>query len=379
MPRRLTRSSALPKLTAALLGAHVLALACAASAREPREVALVSPTHADASVREAAVRVSAELRGAGFTVRDVIADVADDGTLLAVGLPIPREDPAVVLQGSERGARAEVYAKRGARPTHLEPSDDGASAANLAVRAVETIAAVLDAPPPAPPPPVAPPRQPPPVIPIYVPRAPSAPWPTPFTPRPRPPVQWPSQTRAPAPSAPSAPTQEHGDLTLEANGGVLISGLGLAPALGVGLAFGAPFGARLAVVPPIGNITVDAREGSVSLHQTVVALEGLFAPRLDGTTVLAPRLAVGFNVYDLGVNGVGNAPYVGEQHHVQAFGATATAALAIRLASVLELDLGVRAFTMSPGPIVTIAEREAATAGSFAAMPFAGLGLGAIR
>ncbi|AUX25442.1 hypothetical protein SOCEGT47_059890 [Sorangium cellulosum] len=382
------------------------------------EVILVRAPRAGAVVGEATVRLAAELRAVGFSVRLIDGAPGVDGRALVEGAGAPVA--TIVLLETDRGPVADAWvADRVTKRTlvrRMELGDPGVTnaASDLAVRSAELLRASLlelsgaqrrelpaqvaqwlaDA---APTPTAAPPPTP-------------AAAPPPAATAPAWPQQPPRATRVdePAPAAPAAPARERtpadrreangapaaaprrapggaaprarpaGDrrLSLEAGLAALAGDVGIVAGPYLRIEHDLPAGLSLrgTLVPAVAEKGLDAPAGRAALRQTAALLGLAYAAGGDERRIY-PLLALGAGVYHLTVEGEANSPHRDKHQAWFTAGIAAGAGVGIRilpyLTALAELDV----LLLAREPRVTIAGAEVGRTGRPALLPCLGLKL----
>jgi hypothetical protein len=315
------------------------------SAWAKSRVVLIRPTQSSADVREATVRIRAELASAGFEVVEV------DGTGTDARSSVERTQATgavaaiLVASDSDQGAAADVWVsdritgKTAVR--HVETSREGTVPSVLAVRALELLrASLLEA--------EHPPKT---SRPPEVPRDVST---------------WVRATE-------ERPTR----LSVVLGVGALISSGGLGAAVGPDFRIGyrvlPRIDVRIGISGPCFGSAIEAPEGRANVRQERIGVE-LTYDFLEASAV-SPYAAVGVGAYHAQATGQASAGYrASEDSSLAAVGALG-AGLRADLGSAMYLLLEASALVFAPRPVVVIANREMGDTGrpAFAAT----LGLGA--
>jgi hypothetical protein len=280
-------------------------------AKEASCVTVVSSPNAAPPVEEAAVRLSAELRAAGFAVRLVEGTPGSDGRARVEGATgasgrCPGDPFATIaIMTTGHGAAAEIWvADHVTKKTlvrRIEGGDDANAtnaASDLAVRTVELLQASL----------------------LEVRVAPKG--------------SVPPDVRAwiekPKPPPPPPPRRTH-IASIEAGFGFRAGGtLGVAPVplLRLGVELPANFAIRGFAAATFTTTTLETNIGSVALQERLAALDLAYAFRSARARVY-PTLSLGGGLYDLGFDG--RPASSGGGHRGNFFAAMLVAGAALRL------------------------------------------------
>jgi hypothetical protein len=359
----------------ALLVAAVLCTLAAHARAAPSRVALVRQAAPSADIAEAATRVSAELRAAGFEVIVLEARGADARAQVAGARLEPQPFAIVALVATERGAAADVWLDPSlagdvaSRRVEVDDTSAGTASA-LAIRAVELLRAALleetAKPRPAP-------------VPEDVARwlaaapgaAQSAVAAAKVRPK-RPATAPPPASAAASPAAGlAAPVQAAarrtpllGTTTLEGGIGWLHGfgsfGAAFAPSLRLTLPVAANTALRASLLAPAVTGDVKATAGSAGLRQELALVEVTRA--LDEGPVV-PLLSAGLGGYHLLAVGRPESGYRADAVHAWAVALAAGGGAALRVTRNAALLLDARAVVLLPEPLVYIGDIEAARAG----------------
>jgi hypothetical protein len=324
-------------------------------AEEVSSVTVVSPADAGPLAQEAATRLGAELRAAGFSVRLVQGAPGADGRsqvestaareLHGDGIPDPLA--SVVFLKTERSAVAEVWVadhvtkKTLVRRVEIGDAATSNAASDLAVRAVELLRASL----------------------LEVREARRQTMPVGLR-------QWIAESAPPLPPAPASRVA-----SLEAGLSVLGGGdFGLAPTpiVRVGLELPRSLSLRAFVAPSVGQTSLNASSGAVALRQTVAAADFTYAFGLQKERV-HPVISLGGGLYYLQVDGHATAPYQGDHETFFAAAFVGGGGLDVRLLPGLAALVDVQLVALSRQPAVTVLGVETGRAGRPAFLPSLGL------
>ena len=332
----------------------------APAAAAPSRVVFVAAAGDDEILREAATRLRAELRAAGFEV--TVADrpavgpggaeqpVAADDLRASMGR-VARDAGAFAAASLSRvGSRAVVdlwIVDRATGKIMLHRvSGGGASAPSVvAVRAVELLQASL--------------------LEASARRGEAADG------GPAPPGVERRRTPAPHPPAPAAPRPGLLEgVTVAAGAFVLQSADGVGPALGpaLRLSIGPPwpvargaFAGRLTLAGPAVAPALSGPLGEVSVRQELAALELVYALPVDGPVV--PVFSVGAGAYHLRVSGAPDPPFRSAVGDVWAALASAGAGVGIRLTDRVAALAEVQLLLTEPRPVIQLDGETLGTAG----------------
>jgi hypothetical protein len=344
-------------------------------------VALVTPANGDATVREAATRMRAELRAAGFEVIELEAGAGvDPRAQVEKAAPDARPFATVLIVPAASGAAAEIWvadhltAKTLVRRVVARRTRGARPASALAIRALELLRASLlevetGTPPesdeaasgPVPPEvtrwvehPPPPPREPEQETPVKTPGT------TPAKTQAPPEDERVSAVAAPedqpeVPQRPWAPMIEHAGV--EIGGGVLYSVGGLQPAFApvvrawFRLAHG--LSVRGSFAGPALGPDLRAAAGVASLHQELATVDLAYIIALPPRW-LVPLVSVGGGVLHIHVEGDASAPYAGTTANAWSAIFDAGAGLGIRPFESFALLLDGHAFLAAPRPVIAL-------------------------
>ncbi|APR88626.1 Flagellar hook-length control protein FliK [Minicystis rosea] len=339
---------------ATLLGVLLCAMIVAhrpLHAREAASVTVVSPPHAGPLVEEAVIRLSAELRAAGFSVRLVEGRPNGDGRAQVEATPgAPRGTgpgesfATVTLVTTHHGAVVDMWvADHVTKKTlvrRIDLGDAGATnaASDLAVRTVELLQVSL--------------------MEVSDARKQSLP----------PDLKaWIKTPKPPPPRAPYA--------SIEAAFGVLVGatfGGSPLPLFRAAVHLPKTFSIRAFVAPAITTTTLTSVYGAVSLRQTVAALDLAYAFGLERAR-LYPVIALGGGLYDLRFTGQATAPSLGHQGHFLTAALAADAGVGVRILPHLSALLDLEMIVLQTEPAVTIVGHQVGRAGRPTFLPSLGL------
>jgi hypothetical protein len=340
----------------ALLGVFLVATLVAPlplCAKEGSFVTVVSPPHAAPLVEEAVIRLSAELRAAGFSVRIVLGAPGGDGRAQVEGDAgaLPGRSPSepfatIAIVTTDHGAVADMWVgDHVTKKTLVRRIDIGDAAAtnaasDLAVRTVELLRASL--------------------LEVTAVRKQALPAEL--------------QRWIEAPKAPEPPRRAH-FASIEAAFAVLAGGsFGVAPVPLLRAAFELPRGLslRAVVAPAITTTTLHAAAGAVALRQTVAAIDLAFAFGLEGERIY-PVVSLGGGLYDLRFDGQATAPELGHQGSFVTAALVAGAGLGVRILPHLTAFADLQVVNLQTEPVVTILGSQVGRAGRPAFLPSLGL------
>jgi hypothetical protein len=328
-------------LALALLTALTTKLAWAGEA--PSTVALVRTPPGDKLLREASVRLRAELTDAGFAVVEIDrAPEGDSRSSVEETSAAGSSFATVAINRAGPSALADVWISdhvTGKTVVRRLEVDNSTNAANvLAIRALELLRASL----------------------LEV----AAKQPAEVAPRPPPSdvLKW---------IEPVLPAREpvkdllRGGAAIEIGAialhGLRGVGLGGGPAAHVSLGITGPWFARLTLAGPLLGPAVHASAGSASVRQAFGSMDLGWASRAEPIGAFA---WAGAGVFDFHVSGSAIAPYRSTSDDVVSFVATAGVGGLARLGPSLGVTATVAALALDPEPAVAIAGVDAGRAGA---------------
>jgi hypothetical protein len=304
----------------------------------PSRVVVLRDAAADPALSEAAIRLEAELRAAGFdVVARPLAPAAEPRAALEQAARESGAFAAVVLFRAKAGAAADIWiVDRLTGKTLIRTVEVGGAnaASDLAVRASELLhASLLETARPA----ETRPRKPDNAVPADVKR-----W------------AYAADERRP-----------FAGLTVEAAVGVLGSAGGIGPSFApqLRLAWGhrSGFAARLSVVGPAVGASLQSPLGRAEVRQELAALSLVYA--VETGSFLVPVFSAGAGGYHLLATGSPDPPYTGRSDDAWAALVHAGAGAGARLSQRVMLLLDLHAILLLPRPVVTLAGAELGHAG----------------
>jgi hypothetical protein len=331
-----------------------------AAAAPSRVVVLVGDNADDAVLREAAVRLRAELGAAGF---DVVRVARTPGVDLRADMERAAREAgafaAATISRSPAGATADLWiADRLTRKTVVRTAEVGGASTPsvLAVRAVELLQASL--------------------LESSAPRSPAKGEGSDAAERTLPD----DVTRWMAPPQPRPGPLE--GLGLEAGAAVLLSTDRLGPALGpmLRLSLGgsrrelsipAGVAARLTFTGPVLGPALGGALGTVSVRQELAVMEAVCT--LESDAPVAPVLSAGMGVYHLHASGAPEEPYRSAAGEVWSLAAVVGAGAAVRITERAAVLVDGHALFTEPRPVVALARERLGSAGRPSFAGFLGL------
>jgi len=326
---------------------HALALLCAGltlalsargHAETPRsKVALVRPATDDRLLREAGVRLRAELLDAGFEVIDVERAPGDARAGVETAANADSSFATVAMNRAPSGAFADIWiSDRVTGKTvvrRLEVGDDANATNVLAIRALELLRASL--------------------LEVGTQQARAEPERSP----PKDVMHW-LEPALPRPETPvlAGNALGVGVLALDGLGKI---GMAFGPTLHFSHGFG-PYFARLLLAAPLVGPEFSTAAGSASVREQLASLAiGVASqPRPLGMTAW-----LGLGGFDLHTSGSAAPPYRGTSGDVVSFSTSAGLGGLMRVAPGVALDAELMAIVLVPRPIVVIADADAGKVG----------------
>jgi hypothetical protein len=330
------------RATLAALLSLVAAVVPAVARAEPSRVLVVRERGADAVVDRAEVRLTAELRAAGFVVDERVAEGDADARRLVEQSGDVGAFATVLLQRAAAGASTDVWVadhvthKTVVRRMEAHGSGDAADR-SLALRIVELMRAslvealVLPPPPPSQAAPVPPP--PPPDV-----------------------ARW-TREAIQAPVAPLAPIRLA--LGAAATFGGPSVGLAFAPQLRVAWRPAAAWSFGVLAAGPAFGARATGGEGSAELRQELALVEAAFEASLGGP--VRAFVAAGAGAYHLHASGNATPPFTSTSADAWSALFGAGVGVSAGLAGPASLVLDVHELLAAPKPVVAFAADHVAT------------------